>query len=89
MLQAKRVSQITLLQSPALHAIAGVAHAFSTRRADHTQLTLGPTSSDNPLIPINRFSLSGGGGHSRLADFKAQADSLEHRSGYGRHLVVQ
>jgi YfiH family protein len=54
MLQAKRVSQITLLHSSALDAIAGVAHAFSTRRAEHTELTLGPTSSDNPMIPINR-----------------------------------
>jgi len=54
MLQAKRVSQITLLQSPPLNAITGVAHAFSTRRAEHTKLTLGPTSSDDPMIPINR-----------------------------------
>ena len=54
MLQVKRVSQITLLHAPALDAIAGVAHAFSTRRAEHTNLTLGPTSSDNPMIPINR-----------------------------------
>jgi len=54
MLQVKRVSQITLLHAPALDAIAGVAHAFSTRRAEHTELTLGPTSSDNPMIPINR-----------------------------------
>ena len=54
MLQVKRVSQITLLHAPALDAIEGVAHAFSTRRAEHTSLTLGPTSSDNPMIPINR-----------------------------------
>ena len=54
MLQVKRVSQITLLQAPVLNAIEGVAHAFSTRRAEHTNLTLGPTSSDNPMIPINR-----------------------------------
>ena len=54
MLQVKRVSQITLLHAPALDAIEGVSHAFSTRRAEHTSLTLGPTSSDNPMIPINR-----------------------------------
>lgn len=54
MLQVKRVSQTTLLHAPALDAITGVAHAFSTRRAEHTMLTLGPTSSDNPMIPINR-----------------------------------
>jgi polyphenol oxidase len=54
MLQVKRVSQITLLHASALDAITGVAHAFSTRRAEHTNLTLGPTSSDNPMIPINR-----------------------------------
>jgi len=54
MLQVKRVSQITLLHAPALDAIDGIAHAFSTRRAEHPNLTLGPTSSDNPMIPINR-----------------------------------
>jgi len=54
MLQAKRVSQITLLHSPLLDAIPGVFHAFSTRRAEHNDLTLGPTSSDNPMIAINR-----------------------------------
>jgi polyphenol oxidase len=54
MLQVKRVSQITLLHAPALDAIEGVSHAFSTRRAEHSSLTLGPTSSDNPMIPINR-----------------------------------
>jgi len=54
MLQVKRVSQITLLHAPALDQIEGVAHAFSTRRAEHTSLTLGPTSSDNTMIPINR-----------------------------------
>jgi len=54
MLQVKRVSQITLLHASALDSIEGVAHAFSTRRAEHSNLTLGPTSSDNPMIPINR-----------------------------------
>jgi len=54
MLQAKRVSQITLLHSPLLDAIPNVFHAFSTRRAEHNELTLGPTSSDNPMIAINR-----------------------------------
>lgn len=54
MLQVKRVSQITLLHASALDAIDGVSHAFSTRRAEHGEFTLGPTSSDNPMIPINR-----------------------------------
>jgi YfiH family protein len=54
MLQAKRVSRITLLHSPMLDAIPGVFHAFSTRRAEHNDLTLGPTASDNPMIAINR-----------------------------------
>ncbi len=54
MLQVKRVSQITLLHSPLLDRIPGVFHAFSTRRAEHSELSLGPTSSDNPMIAINR-----------------------------------
>src|SRR5262245_43115466 len=54
MLQVKRVSQITLLHATHLDAIPGVVHAFSTRRAEHNEFTLGPNSSNNPAIPLNR-----------------------------------
>jgi YfiH family protein len=54
MLQVKRISQITFLSAPFLDAIPGVVHAFSTRRAEHNEFTLGPDSSTNPIIPMNR-----------------------------------
>src|SRR6186713_562008 len=54
MLQANRVSQITVLSEPALSAIPGIVHGFSTRRAEHNAFTLGPSNSENPAIPINR-----------------------------------
>jgi len=54
MLQVKRISQITLLAAPALSAIQGVTHGFSTRRAQHNDFRLGPSSSGDPIIPINR-----------------------------------
>jgi polyphenol oxidase len=54
MLQVKRDSQITLLHSPTLAGIRGIAHAFSTRRAEHTQFTLGPAGSENPAVQMNR-----------------------------------
>ena len=54
MLQANRVSQITVLSEPALSAIPGIVHGFSTRRAEHNSFTLGPASSENPAIQINR-----------------------------------
>jgi YfiH family protein len=54
MLQANRVSQITVLSEPALSAIPGIVHGFSTRRAEHNAFTLGPSSSENPAIQINR-----------------------------------
>lgn len=54
MLQANRVSQITVLSESALSAIPGIAHGFSTRRAEHNAFTLGPSNSENPAIPINR-----------------------------------
>jgi YfiH family protein len=54
MLQVKRQDQITFLQSEALHRIPGVIHAFSTRRSERTDLTLGPHSSPNPMVQINR-----------------------------------
>ena len=53
MLQANRVSQITVLSEPALSAIPGIVHGFSTRRAEHNAFTLGP-SSENPADQMNR-----------------------------------
>lgn len=54
MLQVSRVSQITLLTEPALSAIPGVVHGFSTRRAEHNSFTLGPFGSENPAVQMNR-----------------------------------
>ena len=54
MLQANRVSQITVLSEPALSAIPGIVHGFSTRRAEHNAFTLGPMGSENPAIQMNR-----------------------------------
>src|SRR6266850_6470398 len=54
MLQVKRQDQITFLQSEALNRVPGIIHGFSTRRGDHTDLTLGPHSSSNPMVQINR-----------------------------------
>ncbi len=41
MLQAYRKSKVTFLRAPALERIPGVVHAFSTRRADSDDFTLG------------------------------------------------
>jgi hypothetical protein len=54
MLQANRVSQITVLTEPALSAIPGIVHGFSTRRAEHNSFTLGPYGSENPAVQMNR-----------------------------------
>src|SRR2546427_7566971 len=54
MLQIKRRDQITFLQSEALGRVPGIIHAFSTRRGDHADLSLGPHSSPNPLVQMNR-----------------------------------
>jgi YfiH family protein len=54
MLQVKRHIQITFLQSSVLSQIPGIVHAFSTRRAEHPDFTLGPTDSGNPLVQLNR-----------------------------------
>jgi YfiH family protein len=54
MLQVKRQDQITFLESEALGRIGGTVHAFSTRRGDRQDLTLGPHSSPNPMVNINR-----------------------------------
>lgn len=54
MLQVKRQDQITFLHSEAISRVAGVVHAFSTRRGERRDLTLGPHSSPNPMVQINR-----------------------------------
>lgn len=54
MLQVKRQSQITFLQSEILTPIPGLIHAFSTRRGERNDLSLGPADSPNPMIQINR-----------------------------------
>jgi YfiH family protein len=54
MLQANRISQITVLTEPALSAIPGIVHGFSTRRAEHNSFTLGPFGSENPAVQMNR-----------------------------------
>jgi YfiH family protein len=54
MLQVKRQDQITFLYSEALGRVPGTVHAFSTRRGDRQDLTLGPHSSPNPMVHINR-----------------------------------
>src|SRR5215510_16415864 len=54
MLQAKREAQITFLRSDSLDQLPRIVHAFSTRRAERSDFTLGPLSSPNPIIPMNR-----------------------------------
>jgi YfiH family protein len=57
MLQAKRESQVTFLHSDLLDRIPGIVHGFSTRRAERNDFTMGPLSSANPMIKINRARL--------------------------------
>lgn len=54
MLQVKRESQVTFVHSELLDRIPGIVHAFSTRRAERNDFTLGPASSPNPMVQINR-----------------------------------
>jgi purine-nucleoside/S-methyl-5'-thioadenosine phosphorylase / adenosine deaminase len=54
MLQVKRHDQITFLHSEALDRLPGVVHAFSTRRAERHDFSLGPVNSPNPMVHINR-----------------------------------
>jgi YfiH family protein len=54
MLQVKRSDQITFLQSELLNRIPGIVHAFSTRRSERSDFSLGPADSPNPMIQINR-----------------------------------
>jgi purine-nucleoside/S-methyl-5'-thioadenosine phosphorylase / adenosine deaminase len=54
MLQVKRQDQITFLHSETLNQIPGLVHAFSTRRAERNDFSLGPVDSPNPMIQMNR-----------------------------------
>jgi YfiH family protein len=54
MLQVKRQDQITFLHSEMLSRIPGLVHAFSTRRGERNDFSLGPADSTNPMIQINR-----------------------------------
>jgi YfiH family protein len=54
MLQVKRLDQITFLRSEALERIPGIISAFSTRRGERKDFSLGPVTSPNPMIQINR-----------------------------------
>jgi YfiH family protein len=54
MLQVKRHNQITFIHSNSLDAIPGVVHAFSTRRGERNDFSLGPPDSPNPMIQTNR-----------------------------------
>ena len=62
MLQAKRESQVTFLHSEMLGRIPRVVHAFSTRRAETNDFSLGPVPSPNPMINLNRARLSAASG---------------------------
>ena len=54
MFQLKRASEVTFLRAGLLDEVPGLVHAFSTRRAEHPQFTLGPAGTGNPLVEINR-----------------------------------
>ena len=54
MLQVKRELEITFLRSEALSRIPRIVHAFSTRRSDRNDFTLGSGTPSNPLVQMNR-----------------------------------
>ena len=54
MLQVKRQNQITFIHSGALGRISGIVHAFSTRRGERNDFSLGPPNSPNPMVQMNR-----------------------------------
>jgi polyphenol oxidase len=54
MLQVKRQDQITFLHSEAFDQIQGIIHAFSTRRGERNDFSLGPANSPNPMVQMNR-----------------------------------
>lgn len=53
MLQVKRQDQITFLRSELLDRMPNVVHAFSTRRSERSDFSLGAASL-NPLVQLNR-----------------------------------
>jgi len=54
MLQVKRSDQITFIRSEMLASIPFVVHAFSTRRGERNDFSLGPADSPNPMVQMNR-----------------------------------
>ncbi|HEY2380843.1 MAG TPA: peptidoglycan editing factor PgeF [Terriglobia bacterium] len=54
MLQVKRQDQITFLRVELLDRIPNLVHAFSTRRGERNDFSLGPANSPNPMVQINR-----------------------------------
>src|SRR5262249_60341320 len=54
MVQVKRQDQITFLHSETLEQLPGIIHAFSTRRGERNDFSLGPPDSPNPMIQMNR-----------------------------------
>src|SRR4030095_10390267 len=54
MLQVKRSDQITFVRSEMLDSIPLIVHAFSTRRGERNDFSLGPANSPNPMVQINR-----------------------------------
>src|ERR1051325_2210806 len=54
MLQVKRSDQITFVRSEMLGSIPLLVHAFSTRRGERTDFSLGPVDSPNPMVQMNR-----------------------------------
>lgn len=54
MLQVKRHDQVTFLRSESLDRIPRIVHAFSTRRSERNDFTLG-SASLNPLVQLNRI----------------------------------
>src|SRR3954470_7145749 len=59
MLQVNRQDQITFLRSESLDRIPGIVNAFSTRRGERNDFSLGPLTSPNPMIQINRARFTG------------------------------
>jgi YfiH family protein len=54
MLQVKRKDQISFVHSEMLEKVPNLVHAFSTRRSDRNDFSLGPVDSPNPMIHMNR-----------------------------------
>jgi purine-nucleoside/S-methyl-5'-thioadenosine phosphorylase / adenosine deaminase len=62
MLQVKRENQITFLQPESLCRIPGVLAAFSTRRGERNDFSLGPVTSPNPMVHLNRARFAAAAG---------------------------